>query len=309
MNRLQLHPRVPATICAAVLAILGVLHLRDGASWAPVPIYEILTWLFGYGPDLSSKLLAASEFAAAVALLVFGNRVLTVACAGALAFVSLACVSRALSAGGLLPPLATLMLGIGIVVLGTKARAPIAGPRRGLSPAWTALATITLATATGHVVAQSLANPADNASHNHDSDSGSTRIVSIDLDMHPFEGRRIEDTPVGSALPALRGIIGDETAFVVLYLPDCSACHSLFEQFFSLPRPELVVAVEVPAGDGIEQVDTGEEHGDIACTGCERLSLPVGPNWIVAAPMVLKIERGIVTCVADRFGGECLAAQ
>ena len=302
---LSLHPRVPATACGLFLCVLGTLHLQSGPTWSPVPLCEILAWLFGYSPVLSTQLLAAIEFAAAVTLFFVGNRILTIAFAGAIAFVSLACVSRALTSGGIASPLLALLAASALIVTARNVRPTAPRARKGLSPAWTALATITIATTTGHVVAQSLRSKSDTASHDH----GGTRVVSIDLDMQPFQGRRLEDTPVGSSLPALRGIIGDETAYVVLYLPDCSACHSLFEQFFAIPRPELVVAVEVPTGDGVEKVDTGEEHGDIACMGCERLALPTGPNWIVAAPMVLKIERGIVTCVADRFGGDCLSAQ
>lgn len=72
-----------------------------------------------------------------------------------------------------------------------------------------------------------------------------------------------------------------------------------------MPRPELVIALAVPMSDDATSA-ASDAPRPIECLGCEELSLPVGPNWLVAPPMVLKVEGGVLTCVADRFGGDCL---
>jgi hypothetical protein len=178
-------------------------------------------------------------------------------------------------------------------------------PRRGLSPAWTALGAIAIATSTGAVAGRATDpnRPVEVAPK-----PAGPKVANVDFDMHPFVGRRVEETPIGASLPGLAERTRGQTTFVVFYMPNCHACHSLFDQFFSSPRVEQVFTVEIPPAEGIPQVDTGEEHEPIVCVGCEPLLLPTGPNYLVASPMVVKIEDGVVTCVSDRFKGECLLA-
>jgi hypothetical protein len=258
-------------------------------------------------------LIASSTVAGAVIVFLYGvifeNRFLPIVACALGTFVSLACVSRALSAGGLGFPVVALAASLVLLwwMLRTRPR-PVgvhATPRRGLSPGWTALGAIALATGTGAVAGRATDpnRPVETAPK-----PAGPKVVNVDFDMHPFVGQRVEETPIGASLPGLAERTRGQTTFVVFYLPNCHACHSLFDQFFSSPRLEQVFTVEIPPADGVPQVDTGEEPEPIVCVGCEPLLLPTGPNYLVASPMVVKIEDGVVTCVSDRFKGECLLA-
>ena len=72
---------------------------------------------------------------------------------------------------------------------------------------------------------------------------------------------------------------------------------------------ERVVAIEIPLADNATSAAAAEYHGPIECPSCEFDMLPPGPLWLVAPPMTVKVERGVVTCVADRFGGDCVNPQ
>lgn len=302
-------PRVVAAVIALVLIVAAALQFRDTTNFVPAPLIALLDALFGYTPELSGRLLASSTLAGGLIVLFFGvgfgNRFLPTVAASLGAFVSLACISRAISAGGIGYPATSFVVFTACIALSLRSIAIERSVLRGLSPAWTALCAIAIATITGAVAAKET----DPSRAQETSTKTSTpKIVNVDFDMHPFVGRRVEETPIGASLPSLAARTQGVTTFVVFYMPNCSACHSLFDQFFSTPRLEQILTVEIPPADGVPQVDTGESHEPIVCVGCEPLLLPPGPNYLVASPMVVKIEDGIVTCVSDRFKGECLLA-
>ncbi len=302
-------PRVTAAIVALFLVVTAVLQFRDIPNSVPAPLVALLDALFGYTPELAGRLLSSSTLAGALIVLFFGvgfgNRFLPTVAASLGAFVSLACISRALSAGGMGYPATSFVVFTACSVLSMRSIAINRMGRRGLSPAWTALSAIAIATITGAVAARETdpSRPSESAPK-----VSIPKVVNVDFDMHPFVGRRVEETPIGASLPSLAARTRGVTTFVVFYMPDCSACHSLFDQFFSAPRLEQVLTVEIPPANGVPQVESGEAHEPIVCVGCEPLLLPPGPNYLVASPMVIKIEDGVVTCVSDRFKGECLLA-
>ncbi|MFM7259600.1 MAG: hypothetical protein ACKO3W_03255 [bacterium] len=317
-------PRVVSAAVAAALVVAAAFQFGGGVAAVPDPIVELLRALFEYSPELSARLIASSTAAAAIAIVVFGvlgtNRFLPITACAVAAFVALACVSRALSAGGLGFPLLSLVVAGGLLLGMLRTQPSDSSARRGLSPGWTVLGLLVLATATGAIAGRAtdpnrLANAAgvtgdgniDGASEA--TAAPTTKVINIDLDMHPYEGRRIEETPLANYLPTLPTLARGKTTIVVFYMPNCNACHSIFRQFFSMPRVEQVFMVEIPAAVGIAHADTGEEPEPIECVGCEPLLLATGPNYLVASPMVVKIEDSVVTCVSDRFKGECLLPQ
>jgi hypothetical protein len=294
-----------SSLVAAALAIAALLQFRGGTDAVPDPIVEILRALFDYTPELCARLIASATLASSVAILFFGvlggNRVLPVLASAIAAFIALACVSRAFTTGGLGFPLLALVVAGTLLLLAVRSAPLEPGARRGLSPAWTALGMIALSTAIGGAAARATdpdrpksVEPAAQA----------PKVVNID-----FDGRRVEETPIADYLPTLAERARGKTTFVVFYMPNCSACHSIFRQFFAVPRIEQVLTVEIPPADGVPVADSGEEHEPIECVGCEPLLLAPGPNYLVASPMVVKIEDGVVTCVSDRFKGECLLEQ
>ncbi|MEY3143868.1 MAG: hypothetical protein RLY21_2361 [Planctomycetota bacterium] len=298
-------PRLASIALAVFLAGLALAQLQLGPDSTPAPMREIIVWLFGYGPELAARLIVAVELAAAAAVLVAGTRFLALLVAGAAVFFALACVSRAVTGGGLLWPIVSLALALGILLYARASRpSPPREGRRGLSPAWPALGAIAAATLAGQWTASaSFADPAAKAA----SAKAPARPTapSIDLDMRAFEGKPLSESVLAKHLPQVVELCATQDAYVVVYSPYCESCHTLFRDIFSVPRPERVIAVAVPMSDDAVSAAT-EEPRPIECLDCDELSLPKGPNWIVAPPMVLKVQGGVVTCVADRLGGDCL---
>jgi hypothetical protein len=307
MKELLRSPRTASLALAAFLVALGLVQLRLGPDATPDPARELLAWLFGYDAKVAARLIVAIEFAAASAVLVAGTRFLALAVSVVAAFFALACVSRAVTNGGLAFPALSLAVSIAFVLLARWSQpSPPAEGRRGLSPAWPALGAIAAATSVGHWSSAASFHSPDAAPRAAAAkDEKPSPVPTIDLEMRPFEGRPLSESTLAKYLPQLVELCAARDAYIVVYSPYCESCFTLFTGTFGVPRPELVIAVAVPMSDDATSAST-EAPRPIECLDCVELSLPKGPNWMVAPPMVLKVESGILTCVADRFGGDCL---
>ena len=309
MHAMLRHSRVYALLVSLMYAAAFGHQLWHGADTTPQPLRELLLWLVGMDGVVAARLVVAVEIGVATAVLVASNRILSMGAAIAFGFASLSCVSAALRAGGVLMPVIALVASIVIVALGARAGGPSLGTdtparrRRGLSPAWTALIALSAATAAANLSAGIgfRAAPMSEA-------EAKARARSIDLDLKPFVGRAIEDSPIATYLPSVVAKLGKDTAFIVFYNPHCDACHTLFDANFSGPRSERVIAVEIPAPDDAV-IAAHDELGPINCPQCEYETLAPGPLWLVAPPMTVKVENGVIVCVADRFGGDCINPQ
>lgn len=295
------HPRAASAAVAALLVTMALVQLRGGPDSTPDPVREILIATTGHEPAVAARVLIALEFGLAAAVLAAGARVLAVGSAVIVAFVALSCASRGLRTGGLATPLVALVAAGAVAWWAARTtRAPRALSRRGLSYAWTALAGIAAGTlASASTAALDFTKPAAKPG---------PAVRSIDLDLKPYVDRLFDDTPLLAYMPALRDFVSEGTAFVVFYNPSCETCHTLFEDHFMVPRPEKVVAVEIPLG--VDAVSAAREAPrPLECFDCVKLSLEPGPNWIIAAPMTAKFVDGKLVCVADRFGGDCLTVE
>ncbi|MFM7052842.1 MAG: hypothetical protein ACKOYN_12045 [Planctomycetota bacterium] len=311
MRDLLRHPRAAAAAIAAVLAACAVLALERGPDWTPAPLVEVVSWLFGYPPPLAARMVIAAELALAAAVLVAGTRAWNLFASVSLAFFALACASRGFNDGiaAMVPSILALAAGAVLIAHARWARPEhSSAARRGLSPGWSLLAGLFAATATSNLTAGvefravREARAAASASAKKPD-----RPVSIDLDLSGAIGKRLSDTAIASYLRDVVDEIGDGDAFIVFYNPDCETCHTVFREHFLAPRPELVFAVEIPLADGAVSAARGERE-PIECLGCQMRSLPQGPLWMIAPPMTVKVTGGVVTCVADRFGGDCFTA-
>ena len=303
LTKIARHPRALSLIVAGMLVAVGIAQLRIGVECVPAPLVELAVFLFEWSPDAASRTVVAIELALAAAVAVAGTRWLAIASLVAMAFVSLACVSAGLRAGAWLTP--TLVLGacVGALWFASRAVDTRAALRRGLSPAWTALLAIAAAT----IAARFSAGMAFQSPQQSEAEK-KARVNAIDLDLKPYIGRAVADTPIATYLPRVAADLGQTTTFIVFYNPHCDACHNLFEAYFSQPRLERVIAVEIPPAADAILVDV-DHHGPIQCPSCEFETLAPGPLWLVAPPMTVKVEAGVITCVADRFGGDCLNPQ
>lgn len=305
MRSILSSPRTHAVLGSCCLAAAAFLQLRMGPESTPAPVRELLALGFGYETATSARLIVAAELSMAASVALVGRPVLTVGAAALAAFVSLACLSAGFRSGTVWVPAASLGAFAGVTLLAARGarHAVAARSRRGLSPAWSLIGAVAIATLVARVGA--------NTQFHRDAETEAAvkaRAMSIDLDMKPFVGTALGESPIGTYMPSLAARVGQETAFIVFYNPNCDACHNLFEASFADPRMELVFAVEIPPPPGAV-IAAHDGLGPIQCANCSFESLPPGPIWLVAPPMTVKVERGVITCVADRFGGDCINPQ
>jgi len=296
----------PSVLAAALLLGCAWFQLSRGPEATSVPLRELMEALFGYDATVAARLIVALELALAAAVLVIQGRIAPMACAGLVGFVALAGVSAAARQGGIAPPAAALVCAIAVITLAARLNAAAVDTprRRGLSPGWRTVVGLAVGTLAANLTAAVEFRPQIAISEAEQK----ARAISIDLDLKPYIGKSLADSPVGTYLPRLVERIGDQATFIVFYNPNCDACHSLFESYFSNPRPELVIAVEIPPAEGAVILHDGH-LGEIQCPQCEFDTLAPGPLWLIAPPMTVKVEAGVITCVADRFGGDCLNPQ
>lgn len=277
------------------------MQLRSGPESVPAPVVEIFVYLFEWDPAVAARMVVTLELSAAAAVLLTGSRVLALAMMAGFGFVALACVSAAIRAGGMPVPLASLAIAAAAIWFVARGDGRGSARARGLSPAWSALLALAVASATARM-SSALEFPRE------PDPAAKAKANSIDLDLKPYVGKPISETPIAAYLPRIVADLGAETAFLVFYNPRCDACHNLFEAHFSEPRLERVIAVEIPPPPDAVLVEA-DHYGPIECPSCEFESLPPGPLWLIAPPMTVKVERGVIVCVADRFGGDCLNPQ
>jgi hypothetical protein len=312
--RLMSPTRFASLAVAATLCGLAFWQLRAGPESTPGALREAIRALFGYDLEVAARLIIAAEFGGAAAVLLVGNGFLSMTASIAGLFVALACLSRSLSVGGMLAPIGAMALFGALLFMSYKAaktaralREAEESPRRGLSPAWSLLGAIAAMTTSAHFAASAQFKSAEGASA--PAPAPSQTVPSIDLDMRAFVGQPLSQSPLGKYMPELESLCSTanapDGAYVVVYSPSCGTCYSLFRDNFSMPRPQRVIAIAIPLADGAVSAAT-EPPAPIECFDCVERTLPQGPRWLVASPMVLRIEGGIVTCAADRLGGDCL---
>ncbi|MFM7135366.1 MAG: hypothetical protein ACKO0W_13740, partial [Planctomycetota bacterium] len=202
MLRALARPAVVALGVAALLAAAAFVQLRGGPDAAPVPVLEILKALFGYGPDLAAKLLIGLQFALAAAVFAVGKRPLTDFASGLVAFIALACVSRALRDGGLVLPsvafaAAVALLFASSVVARIDREEPRPAERRGLSPGWSFLGALGVFTAASSLTASlAFGERQSEQAKARAAEAPAQTTASVDLDMRPYIGKALLDTPL-----------------------------------------------------------------------------------------------------------------
>lgn len=320
-------PRGARAVTAVVLVAFGSLAIAGGAASLPwmATLGELLGFPRGHGP----RLLAGSLFAMAaiITLAPSWSKRISLVAAGTLVFAGFASVSsiRATRTAGpdgpglsgieaLIVAIAAMVAVVAGVLIAIRAYRSASPESRGLSVAWRIGAAVValgggLAIAApgtpsqpvgGQVAAEPDTSPVPAAPN-------TAEVASIDLDVAAWTGRPLAETAIAPHLPDLAGSVAGEPVFLVLYSGRCGTCHDLFRDRFAGELPRRVLAIEIPpASDAILAPGDGLER-DIECSGCERLSLPAGPRWLVRPPTVVRVDDGVVTCVDDASSGSCFA--
>lgn len=95
------------------------------------------------------------------------------------------------------------------------------------------------------------------------------------------------------------------TRYVVFFSRTCEHCRDMFEQDLAQPLDWPVIAVQIPYSTseiiGANPLFDPAEYEHITI-----MQLPLRPQWIITAPLALRIENGIITCVQEGDHMECL---
>lgn len=295
-------PRFLCLLVALIYAACGGYQLWAGTESTPEPMRQLLAFLFGFDMEVSARLIVALEFALAAGIAAAGTRIVSMAGGVTLAFIALASVSAGLRQGAVVAPAMAMLFSIGTLVLAAKlpAQPRRADARRGLSPAWSALAAIAAGTAASHLSARADFRPDQAIS----AAEAKARAMSIDLDMKAYIGKRMSESPLGTYLPTVVERIGNQSAFIVFTIRSATPVTPSLSLISPRQGSKWCSPSVPPAKDAI--IVSQEDLGPIDCPQCVFDTLPPGPLWLVAPPMTVKVENGVITCVADRFGGDCV---
>ena len=113
-------------------------------------------------------------------------------------------------------------------------------------------------------------------------------------------GRKLSEDPLARLISRPLPTWIDTARFhVVLYRADCDHCHQLLEDHFSGPLDTPVLAVQVP--------DTDPDSAlPMPCEECLLHTLPEGPTYVFATPVLLTVEDGVVRAVCENADDEAL---
>jgi hypothetical protein len=108
-------------------------------------------------------------------------------------------------------------------------------------------------------------------------------------------GKRWEELDIAQYMSAWPTGFAEGTRYVVFYGKSCEHCHELFTSYFAGSMPAPTTAVAVPENK------TGFDPPSMAmpCTECELLELPIGCDWIITTPILVRLEDGVVACARE----------
>ncbi len=109
-------------------------------------------------------------------------------------------------------------------------------------------------------------------------------------------GLRWTETELAPLAGALPPNFNTGTWYVVFYRKDCDHCHELLERFFTGPLKIPTLAIATPERSGFP--DPLDEL-PMPCTECVMRSLPIGPDYVMQTPVVVRVKDGIVECAAE----------
>jgi hypothetical protein len=84
--------------------------------------------------------------------------------------------------------------------------------------------------------------------------------------------------------------------YVIFYSLTCDHCEALFYAHFEFPTTPTTLVAIPESSEGFNYEGAFENP----CYDCAKTELPVGPVWIIGAPLVVAIENGIVKCAIEK---------
>ncbi len=105
-------------------------------------------------------------------------------------------------------------------------------------------------------------------------------------------GKRLDENDFGKLIQQPPADLNQGRKIVIYYRQDCDHCQELMMTHFTGPLLIPTLAVAIPDADpnGIL---------DMACDTCALAQLVKGPDYVIATPIVLSMQDGVVTCVVE----------
>jgi len=111
-------------------------------------------------------------------------------------------------------------------------------------------------------------------------------------------GQRWDELRLARFMPRSKWPEGWETGrhYVILYSRTCDHCQELFHLWFYQAPPSPTTTYAIPES---KSGFATEGLFEIECVGCRELELPVGCDWLMTPPVVLRLEDGVVECARE----------
>ncbi len=292
-----------------LLIITAIGWIVGGSAWMPVWTGNVGK-RFGLTEIATAQLLIGVLFAVAVSLLLFGRRpkigsffsrfgLVTYAffCVATIASV-MASTPAGAGFAPLLFPAVGLVVALGLYLIIDRSKAVEVAPSR--SAFWIGAGIFSVWVI---AIGISLRIPVAITSSPRPQETGKDSVV---LDYVQWQGRTLPDTGLSRLLPILTALTLEGRCIIILYYPECNHCRELFENYFTVARPDVkVIAIEIPQAPGTTAL-IGDDLGPVPCEGCQRLKLPEGKLYVLKPPTVLVVEEGRVICATESDWKTCL---
>jgi hypothetical protein len=108
-------------------------------------------------------------------------------------------------------------------------------------------------------------------------------------------GRRWSELPISDWIVRAPSDLDSGQHLVLFYRKDCEHCHALMEAFFVGDLAVPTTAVAVPERAGFPTVGVQP----FPCDQCSRAELPIGVDWFLQTPVLVRLEDGVVRCAAE----------
>ncbi len=105
-------------------------------------------------------------------------------------------------------------------------------------------------------------------------------------------GKRLDENDFGKLIQKPPAKLNEGRKIVIYYRQDCDHCQELMMTHFTGPLLVETLAVAIPDADPNALLD-------MACDTCALAQLVKGPDYVIATPIVLSMQDGVVTCIVE----------
>lgn len=129
-------------------------------------------------------------------------------------------------------------------------------------------------------------------------------FFSTPADVQVWVGKKWRELSIFKLMPKWPADLDKGKHYVVFYSRTCEHCEAMFNEDLIIPQSAPVIAVEIPASREMLTDSAAWPMPQNVCQ--ELLSLPLGCQWSITAPLTLTIEDGIVTCATEGDHRKCM---